>query len=116
MEKSGMQRGHPHLKELVVEASLALAQLDAARLEELALSCEALNRDLAGASTEDLTQLARQARASAGEMTVFSRVLEVTRGNLNVINRLHELRAGHLEYGESQGRGWSPTESRHGDN
>ncbi len=37
---------NPELKELVVEASRALARLDAPRLEELALSCEALNRDL----------------------------------------------------------------------
>jgi hypothetical protein len=39
--------GRPKLKELVVEASRALAQLDAERLEELALSCQALNRELA---------------------------------------------------------------------
>ena len=34
----------PHLRELVVEATLALARLDAERLEELALSCRALPR------------------------------------------------------------------------
>jgi hypothetical protein len=34
------------LKDLVIEASRALARLDADRLEELALSCQALNRDL----------------------------------------------------------------------
>ena len=39
-------RFNPELKALVVEASLALARLDADRLEELALSCQALNRDL----------------------------------------------------------------------
>jgi hypothetical protein len=38
--------GRPKLKELVVEASRALARLDADRLEELALSCQALNREL----------------------------------------------------------------------
>jgi hypothetical protein len=38
--------GRPKLKELVVEASRALARLDAERLEELALSCQALNREL----------------------------------------------------------------------
>jgi hypothetical protein len=41
--------GVRELKELVVEASRALARLDADRLEELALSCQALNRDLAQA-------------------------------------------------------------------
>jgi|HubBroStandDraft_1064217.scaffolds.fasta_scaffold21347_2 hypothetical protein len=116
MEQSAPQGRHPQLKELVVEASRALAQLDAARLEELALSCQALNRELAGAGTEDRTQLARQAREATGDMAMFARVLDVTRGNLNVLNRLRELRAGHLEYGEPQVRGWSPTENRHGDN
>jgi hypothetical protein len=116
MEQSGAHGRQPELKDLVVEASLTLARLDAARLEELALSCEALTRELAGAGTEDLTQLARQAREASGEMTVLAGVLEVTRGNLNVLNRLSELRAGQLEYGEPQGRRWSPTENRHGDN
>ena len=116
MEQSGAQRRHPRLKELVVEASRALAQLDAARLEELALSCQALNRELACAGTEDLTQLASQAREAAGDMAVFARVLDVTRGNLNVLNRLRELRAGRLEYGERQVREWAPMESQHGNN
>jgi hypothetical protein len=44
-------RRHPELKNLVVEASLAQARLDAARLKELALCCEGLTRDLAGAGT-----------------------------------------------------------------
>ena len=37
---------YPEIRQLVTEASQALARLDAARLEELALSCKALNRDL----------------------------------------------------------------------
>jgi hypothetical protein len=49
-------------------------------------------------------------------MAVFARVLEATRANLNVMNRLRELRAGRLEYGERQMRGWTRTESGHGDN
>ena len=40
------RRVRPELKELVVEASRALARLDADRLEEMALSCQALNRVL----------------------------------------------------------------------
>ena len=42
-----MRRINPELKQLVGEASRALASLDADRLEELALSCQALNRDSA---------------------------------------------------------------------
>ena len=91
---------NPELKELVVEASLALARLDADRLEELALSCQALNRDLApGSARSERAELARQAREAAGDMAVFARVLEATRANLEVMNRLRELRDGRLEYG-----------------
>lgn len=103
------------LKELVREASRALARLDADRLEELALSCQALNRELTPASTSQRAELARQAQAAAGEMAVFSRVLETTRANLNVMNRLRELRAGRLEYEEPPAWGWAGTESGHGD-
>jgi hypothetical protein len=116
MQESGMQHEHPKLKQLVVEASQALALLDAGRLEELALSCEALNRDLPIASSEDRMRLARQAQEAASEMAVFARVLEVTRSNLNVMNRLRELRAGRLEYSEAQARGWTRGENDHGDN
>src|ERR1700675_3779957 len=100
MEQFLDHRRRPQLKQVVAEAARARAQLDAARLEELALSCQALNRELAGADTEDLTQLAGQAREAAEDMAVFARVLDVTRGNLSVLNRLQELRAGRLEYGE----------------
>jgi len=109
-------REHPELKELVVEASRALARLDADRLEELALSCQALNRDLAPPNACDRAVLASQARAAAGDMAVFARVLEATRANLNVMNRLRELRSKPLEYDERQARGWAGTESGHGNN
>jgi hypothetical protein len=116
MQENGTHREHPKLKELVVEASLALARLDAGRLEELALSCQALNRDLPVAGSEDRARLARQAQDAASEMAVFARVLEVTRSNLSVMNRLRELRAGRLEYSEAQARGWARGEDNHGDN
>jgi hypothetical protein len=113
----------PELKQLVVEASQALARLDAARLQELALSCQALNRDLNRDPNRDLTSdtdtrgsLAQQAREAAGEMAVFARVLDATRNNLHLINRLREVRAGRLEYSEPQARGWLPRESGPGDN
>jgi hypothetical protein len=117
MVEIGERRKYPELKELVVEASRALACLDANRLEELALSCQALNRDLprdlAPAGAEQRKALARQSREAAGDMAVFARVLEVTKSNLHVMSRLRELRADRLEYGEA---GWARTESRHGDN
>jgi hypothetical protein len=115
MQELGERREHPELRDLVVEASRALACLDADRLEELALSCQALNRDLAPANAVERAGLARQAREAAGDMAVFARVIEVTQANLKVINRLRELRADRLEYGEPQ-RVWGRTENRHGDN
>jgi hypothetical protein len=96
---------NPELRELIAEASNALARLDTARLEELALSCEALNRGLDAMAAKEKTYLARQARESAAGMAVFARVIEATRANLRVMNRLRELRAGRLEYSEPQVRG-----------
>jgi hypothetical protein len=103
----------------VVEASQALARLDAARLEELALSCQALNRELArdrGSDVDARAGLARQAREASRDMAVFARVLQATRTNIHVMSRLRELRTGRLEYSEAQARGWLPKESLHGDN
>jgi hypothetical protein len=126
MQDLGARREHPELKQLVLEASRALARLDAPRLEELALSCQALNRDLSAAGPRDRLALARQSRDAAADMAVFARVLDATLGNLNVINRLRELRQGCSGYGgglaqgwTAQGwkaQGWKVTESRHGDN
>lgn len=121
----------PELKALVAEASLALAQLDAAHLEELALSCQALNRGLKGGSggneaaepsplsDADRLQLAQEAREAVGEMAIFARVLEVTRANLRVMRRLRELRMdqlNRLEYSERPlvGAGWDAAEGGSG--
>jgi hypothetical protein len=65
---------YPTLRQLVMEASQALARLDAARLEELALSCKALNRDLNRDSARDLNrgrnsnQDREQSRDLAGDL------------------------------------------------
>lgn len=113
---------NPELKAVVVEASLALARLDADRLEELALSCRALNRDLSAGSAEKRAEMARQTRESAGEMAVFERVLEATRANLEVMSRLRRLHEGHRDYGGSlrcgsSGRGpWGLTGDGDGNN
>jgi hypothetical protein len=120
-------RLHPALRELVVEASHALAQLDADRLEELVLCCQALTRESARESNRDLSpikeaerlRLAAEARDARGDMAVFARVLDATRANVQVIERLRAQRAGGLEYPERGGARWpSPItgrgESRHG--
>lgn len=106
---------NPELKELVVEASRALARLDAARLEELALSCQALTRARIPEDADEQKLMARQAREAKDDMAVFARVLEATRANLNVMKRLRELRAGQLEYTERQARCGTAAEDGHGD-
>jgi hypothetical protein len=116
MLETGERRVHPELKDLVVEASRALARLDADRLEELAVSCQALNRDLGPTLAQERSGLAGQARAAEGDMRIFSRVLEVTRTNLKVLNRLRESRESRLEYGEGQMQIWARAGSGHGDN
>lgn len=128
MQEMGECRVRPKLKELVAEASRALARLDADRLEELALCCQALNRDLvqnelAHGDAADRAALAMECKEATSDMAVFARVLEATRANLNVMNRLRELRAGRLEYREGPSEyggppapGWRGTESGHGDN
>jgi hypothetical protein len=108
-----MRPANPELKELVVEASRALARQDAKRLEELAHSCQALTRVRNPEDLDERKLLARQAREAEADMAVFARVLEATHANLNVMKRLRELRAGRLEYTERQARGGA--EGGHGD-
>jgi len=98
MHVLGRRQCNPELRELVVEASLALARLDAGRLDELALSCRALNRGLTPASELERVERVRQAQQAQGELAVFGRVLEATRANLEVMNRLRDRRDSHLEY------------------
>jgi hypothetical protein len=103
MDAAGKRQLKPELKQLVREASDALARLDAERLEELARCCKALNRDWDKARSskhapQEQTEMARQAREAAGEFLVFTRVLQATRANLDVMTRLHALREEPLEY------------------
>jgi hypothetical protein len=109
MLQLGDGRFNPELRALVVEASLALARLDADRLEELALSCQALNRDLSGWSGQEQMEMARERRELTGEMAVFERVLEATRANLDVMSRLRQLHEGQREYSGSLRRRSSGT-------
>jgi hypothetical protein len=123
-------RLHPALRELVVEASRALAQLDADRLEELALSCQALTREWTREWTHDRlpinqaerSRMAAEARDAQGDMVLFARVLDATRANLQVVERLRALRAGRLEYGDRREYGeltgprWKSPVDGHGQN
>lgn len=105
------RRVDPKLKDLVAEASRSLALLDANRLEELAVACQALNSRLAAGDREARDALASEAREASGDMAVFAKVLEATRVNLQVMHRMRQSRGGRLEYGEREARGWS-----HGNN
>jgi hypothetical protein len=98
MQALAIRRIDPELKQVVREASRALALLDANRLEELACACRALRCD-----RMDPAELRRQAREAAGEMAVLARVLDATRANIHVMNRLKGLREGRLSYLEIDG-------------
>jgi hypothetical protein len=119
-----LTRDDLEIREVVAEASRALARLDATRLEELALACQALNRasgshaeiDADPFSRRNDQKLARQAREATGDMKAFGRVLEATRANLSVMRRLRQLRDGPIEYSEAQARGWASSEPGYGDN
>jgi len=111
----GESQMQPVLKEIVFEASRALARLDADRLEELALSCQALNRDYSAASLQDRSLLAAEARETNREMKVFSRILDMTQANLGVLDRSRERQSECLEYGQPVMRLWN-AENGHGDN
>ncbi len=100
------------LKEIVVEASQALARLDSARLEELALSCQAFNRG--SQDPNERVERARQAGEAVRDMAVFARVLEATQANLKVMKRLQDLRTGQLEYAPHGPATWAK-ESKNGD-
>lgn len=106
--------GRPELKVMVAEASRALARLDSERLEELALTCHALNRNLAPSSVVARTALATEAREATKEIAVLARILEATRSNADVLRRLRELRGSRLEYRPQLARPWTLNESSHG--
>jgi hypothetical protein len=98
MQALAICRIDPELKQVVREASQALALLDANRLEELACACRALRCD-----RMDPAELRRQAREATAEMAVLARVLDATRANLQVMNRLKDLREGRIFYAEIDG-------------
>lgn len=99
------EREH-NLKRVLAEATDALSHLDAERLEEMALSCEALVNG--GRVPEAELDNGEPKSRDANDMAIFLRVLEATRANLNVMRRLREARmaqlqrdaAGTVEYGD----------------
>ena len=95
------------LKEILTEASEALAHLDAERLERLALYCEMLIEEPSSAVVE------RAGRET--EMAVFSHVLDATRANLRVMRRLRELRATEVD-GHAPAVRAVPAEAQNGHN
>lgn len=114
MQQTEGRTASPELRELVMEASRALARLDAARLEELAVSCRTLTRSLHPEDRAVRRLLAHQAEAAQADMAVFARVLDATRANLNVMNRLRKLRRERIEYTERQVRGGAVVDGEHG--
>lgn len=109
MQALAIRRIDPELKQVVRQASQALALLDANRLEELACACRALRCD-----RMDPAELRRQAREASGEMAVLARVLDATRANLQVMNRLKDLREGRISYAETDGgRVWEAADGNH---
>jgi hypothetical protein len=114
MQQGQKSNARPALKALVAEATQALALLDTERLEELARSCEALNREMADAGPEERAAWAREAADAAKGMAVLSRVLDVTRSNGRVLRRLIELRSGQSEYSPFADAPVKMLESGHG--
>ena len=103
------------LKGMLTEASLALAYLDAERLEEMALSCAALVRGPEWEPCYSKNQFKPGSGKAMEEMAIFARVLEVTKANLKVMHRLREVRAAQLEYCPAQAGIGASEESEHGD-
>ena len=104
------------LHQIIVEATQALSRRDADRLEEIAFSCQPLNRELLQADIESRCHLQSEARAATQEMAIFARVLEMTQANASVLNRGREARATGIGYLQGPGSSWTNAESRHGDN
>jgi hypothetical protein len=109
------QMPEPELKNMLVEASHALAHLDANRLEEMALSCAALVSNPDQRRWETKIQSGSGSSEAINEMAIFARVLEATRANLKVMRRLREVRSAQLEYGPAETNGSTSEESEHGD-
>ena len=95
-----------NLTGLIREATAALARMDAERLSELALSCEALNRELAS-HTADACSAKAGLREARKAMRVFARVMQATGANVEFVRRLRAPQSEWLEYRPDTFAGWS---------
>ena len=95
MQQETTRLVRPELKVLVAEAARSLAKLDVERLEELALSCHALNRD---AIERNRFPSVLEASAAKQDLALLAKIMEATRTNAAILSRLRELRAGKVEY------------------
>ena len=98
----GMSR--TELRDLLTEASRALEAFDADRLEELALSCQALNHNLPEVHMYIVSMSPDEARIAYRSLATFGRVLEITHSNLDVMRQIGASEAGMLEYTEPSNR------------
>jgi hypothetical protein len=82
---------HLAARSFAAQASLALERLDADRLEEMARSCEEMNRTLSLEALERPATLKPKFGNPGNpglEMEVFARVIEATHSNLKVVRRV----------------------------
>jgi hypothetical protein len=106
--------GYSELRRMLVEASQALARLDADRLEEMAHYCEAL------VSNIDLpAEQGCASRFSSGEagraLFRFKRVLNATGANRTILRSLCGGTSAPLEYRPLAAGAGSTVEGPHGD-
>jgi hypothetical protein len=99
------------VKQIIHEASRSLAHLDADRLEELALSCQALNQS---PIREDFAEQARVGKEELRDLAVLGRVLEATRANISVMRQSHKSRKSRLEYSPEEGSALLQPETSNG--
>lgn len=92
------------LTQLILDASHALARLDAECLEALAAVCRALGCEAEG--LREGTDLFGEAGAAAVELNLFGRLLDVTRVNLLVMRRADMVSDGCASYGAGRAPDW----------
>jgi len=107
---------HLTIEEIVLEASKALTNWDADRLEELALSCEALNSDLMLLTPAGRAALAVEAQRAHRHLAVLKRSVHFTHENLKILKNLTAAHDEQLEYSPGPLGDWAARECEHGDN
>jgi hypothetical protein len=88
------------LRSIVREATASLIAMDAEKLEELALCCADLNRELR--ETGQMADAVLAMREARSDMELLGRVLQETRANLRVISRLRVTRLRDANFAASR--------------